>query len=395
MYSADFAIRLVASQQDIPAALWQRCFPPPLEAQWWYETLERSELEDQFEFFYAVLSQGGEAVGIAPMFVHTLRLNFLVPSQLGPVFKVLGALFPKLDSPRILFVGCPCSEEGSVGLLPGIDRRQAFEALQWLLDSEAVRRGASAVAWKDFPPESEADLVTVAAGHGLFRVVSFPSTVIDPLPSTHEAYLAGLKTTRRRNIRRKLRDSHAALKADVEVVQNPDGKTLDAIYALFDQTRSRADLSLEDLGRPFFVEIAKQPASHFLLLREQGTAQLVAFMLAFAVGDVVIAKYIGLDYTRPNKNEFLYFRLLDEALRWAMARGARAFHNSQTGYSGKLETGHRLVPLTVYARHRNKLINWIGRTVARRISWATLDDDLAEYLQAHPEASRDGSGEAR
>src|SRR5262249_19890835 len=41
------------SASDIDAALWEACFPPPLEGRWWYETLERSHLEDQFTFLYA------------------------------------------------------------------------------------------------------------------------------------------------------------------------------------------------------------------------------------------------------------------------------------------------------------------------------------------------------
>jgi len=70
---------------------------------------------------------------------------------------------------------------------------------------------------------------------------------------------------------------------------------------------------------------------------------------------------------------------------WALARGAAAIQSGQTGYAPKIETGHRLVPLTNYCAHRNGVIHALGRLAARRIEWATLDDDLARFVRAHPE----------
>lgn len=378
------AVDFVTSVRDIPETLWQCCFPPPLEGRWWYATLERSGLERQFDIFYAVLRRGAEPVGIAPLFAMQLRLEFLVPERLRFVVGWLGGLVPSLSRPRILFVGSPCAEEGAVGLLPGVARRAAFAALQRALDDEAARRRASVIAWKDFPASYDDDLAAIAADNGMFRMTSFPGTLIAPLPPTEDAYFAGLKATRRRNLRKKLRLSHDALVADVSVIQDPDAATLDQIFALFQQTYARADVSLERLDRRFFEAIAQQPVAHFVLLRERASGTLVAFMLCFDIGGHVINKYIGIDYTRP-KGWFLFFRLFEAGLQWAIARGASAFQSGQTGYSGKLECGHRLIPLSILAKHRNRLLHRIGGAVARRINWSTLDPDLAVYLKAHPE----------
>jgi hypothetical protein len=51
----------------------------------------------------------------------------------------------------------------------------------------------------------------------------------------------------------------------------------------------------------------------------------------------------------------------------------------------KLDMGHSLVPLWNYCEHRNPLVNRIYRDIAARITWDTLDDQLAEFLNAHPE----------
>jgi hypothetical protein len=45
-----------------------------------------------------------------------------------------------------------------------------------------------------------------------------------------------------------------------------------------------------------------------------------------------------------------------------------------------------LLPLTNYCAHRNRLVHAIGRVFARHISWSTLDEDLARFLKAHPQA---------
>jgi hypothetical protein len=116
---------------------------------------------------------------------------------------------------------------------------------------------------------------------------------------------------------------------------------------------------------------------------------MVAFMLCFHIGERVINKYIGLDYSGP-REWFLFLRLFDAAVDWALARGATSLQSGQTGYPAKIEQGHRLVPLTNWARHRNPVWHRIGAYVAGRIRWQTLDDDLATYVKAGraPDAGR-------
>lgn len=52
------SLRWVSSVEAIPSDLWDACFPPPLEGRWWYRALERSRLEAQFTFAYAILERG-------------------------------------------------------------------------------------------------------------------------------------------------------------------------------------------------------------------------------------------------------------------------------------------------------------------------------------------------
>ena len=209
-------------------------------------------------------------------------------------------------------------------------------------------------------------------------MTSFPGTVA-PLPgSTKADFFAAMKGSRRRQFKKKLRVSAAALTVTREVVQHPDAAVLSEICALFQQTYDHATVRFERLGRPFFERIAAWPRASFLTLRQAETGDMLAFMLCFDLGDTIINKYIGLDYRRPREWS-LYFRLWDAVLDWAIAKNATVIQSGQTGYAPKMEMGHTLVPLRTYCRHRNALLHRLYAAVARKIDWASLDPTLAHY----------------
>ena len=386
------SVRIVASAAEIPEALWDACFPPPLEGRWWYQALEASGLDDQFTFAYALIHADERPVGIAPLFVMTVPLGLAVPEWLRPILSIPARMLPFLADPRTLFVGSPCGEEGTVGLLGDVDRRAALIALQDALEAEAQRRDAAMIIWKDFPSADEEDFTWLATRRRLFRLTGFPGTMIDLPKPSKDAYYAALKSSHRTSLKRKLRRSAERVEIAVAAIQNPDDKTLDEIFALFWQTYEKAPTKFERLNRGFFAAIAAKPVSYFVLLRERQSGDLIAFKLCFALGNRVIHKFIGIDYRRP-RDWMLYFRLWDATLDWCLARGATSIQTGQTGYAAKIETGHRLVPLTNYCQHRNGFMHKLFGVFAKRIRWQTLDDDLARYLKAHPEA--DAAGPAR
>ncbi|MBF0154029.1 MAG: N-acetyltransferase [Magnetococcales bacterium] len=384
MSDTTLSVTWLRSATEIAPSLWESCFPPPLEGRWWYTTLERSHLDDQFTFFYGLVTLDNRMVAIAPTFLMDLPIGLVVPPNLLPLFNLLGKIFPSLLYQRTLFVGSPCADEGQVGMLPGVDRLAVLRALQEALRQQVRIHRASMLVWKDFPASFDADFARLLPGSGLFPVVSFPGTLVDLPGESKAAYLASLTGMRRHNLQKKLRRSAEQVAIDIQVEQFPDTGTLDAVFALFSQTYDKAKTRFERLGRPFFAQIATQPQAHFIILREHGSGEMVAFMLCFAFDALVINKFIGIDYRRP-KGWYLYFRLWEAVVDWAVARGAKAIQSGQTGYAAKIRLGHRLVALTNYAQHRNPLMHRIYAAVARTVGWQTLDDDLALHLKAHPD----------
>jgi predicted N-acyltransferase len=170
----------------------------------------------------------------------------------------------------------------------------------------------------------------------------------------------------------------------VEIVQRPDAKTLDDIFGLFRQTYERSTEKFERLNHKFFEVFAKKQAALFIILREKVTGEMIAFMLCFDMGERLINMYIGMDYSRP-KEWMLFFRLWEAAVDLALSRGFTSIVSGRSSYEAKIETGHKLVPLNNYCRHRNILLHTIYRIVAQRVDWASLDGALARFLKAHPE----------
>ena len=373
--SRSLSIRWVSSVDEIPSDLWVRCFPPPVEGRWWYQTLELSGLESQFTFAYAILERAAEPIGIAPTFLMDVPIDLVAPPLIARVLRIAGNVVPRLRYQRTLFVGSPCSDEGTVGLLPKVQLAEVAPYLQDALALRAQQLRAPMIVWKDFPSTTDESLQVLCTRQGLFKITSYPGTRLLLPSGGFAAYLQSLTSSHRHNLRKKLRRSKTLGDLDATVLQHPDAALREEIFTLFWQTYEKGKTKFERLTPQFFQHIAATDESSFVLLRHPQTGRLVAFMLCFRIGSRVINKFIGLDY-RLGNNWFLYFRLWEHAVEWASQNNAKEFQSGQTGYRAKLDLGHRLVPLNNYCHHRNPLLHRLFAYVAQSISWATLDDDL-------------------
>ncbi len=380
-------VRWLDTAAAVPADLWAAAFPPPLEGRWWYAALEAAGLSDQFTFAYAVLDRDGSPVGLAPTFLMDVPLDVIAPDRLASLVRTVGRFVRSLRYQRTLFVGSPCADEGTIGLIPGVELAAVLAPLQDALDRRARDRRASMIVYKDFP---DADVPALSAERRLFRVSSFPGTRL-PLAGSYDAYLRSLDAERRHKLKKKVRRGAAAVPTDAAVIRHPDAATLAEVWPLFWQTYLKGRTKFERLTPAFFQAVAAEPTSHFVLLRHAG--RLVAFMLCFDCRPRLVNKFIGLDYAVAADGN-LYFQLWAAAAAWAAEAGFAEVQSGQTGYRFKLDVGNTLVPLTNFARHRNPMVHRIFAWQARGISWPTIDPDLAEHLAAHPDrgAAERGAG---
>lgn len=389
--TTDLSIRWVDKETEIDDHLWQSCFAPPVEGRFWYKTLENCDIQDQFKFAYALIVKNGRDVGVAPTFLMDVPIELVAPPEVVPILKVIGKLVPSLLYQRTLFIGSPCTDEGTIGLLPDVTIEETAPLLQAAFERRARAVKAPFIVWKDFPDTYRTALSELAKQQNMFELVSFPGTMIELKDNKKDTYFANLKSSRRHNLKKKLKKSKHLIELTTEVVNRPDSKTLDDVFALFWQTYEKGKTKFEKLNRKFFSLIADFDQSYFVLIRKAENRELVAFMLCFKLGSRVINKFIGINYHLPPE-WLLYFRLWEGALDWVLTTGAQEFQSGQTGYRAKIDVGHSLVPLTNYCKHSNPIMHKLYTMATRDVTWSTLDDDLKIFLDAHPdEAAADGN----
>lgn len=379
--SPDIFIQWVSSAEQIPEELWQQCFPPPLEGFWWYNSLEKGGLESQFKFFYGLIKRDNQPIGIVPAFIMDVSIDLIAPPIIASLVRFLGRLSRSLRFNRTLFIGSPCSDEGTVGLVPSVTLAEVTPALQESFDWLAESEGAKMVVWKDFPRSCLSPLRSLCISHHLFEVVSYPGTIVSLPEGGFETYLATMKSSQRNQFLKKLDRGKRAGELSTEVIQNPDEVTMKEIFALFRQTYLRGKIKFEVLTLEFFRQIEEQKQAFFILMRQSQNGRPAAFMLCFLLGRRVINKFIGFDYNL-GRQWYLYFRLWEQAVRWAYNESAIEFQSGQTGYKGKLDVGHKLIPLKLFCKHRNRAINTLFARFTRNTKIEDLDDDLKVYLNA-------------
>jgi hypothetical protein len=377
------------SESQIPQALWDSCFPAPYEGQWWYRSLECAHLEEQFTFTYGLISLNGEPIAIAPAFIMDVPIELVMPPIILPIVKLIGKVIPSFLYQRTFFIGSACSDEGHIGIDPIVLKAQTvtqddiFLCIQEAAETQAQKYNAAMLVWKDFPIMYHQTLASISKSKNLFPLVSFPSALLKLKGENADDYINSLKESKRYQLRKKLRKALPA-PLDVSIVHLPDNQTLHQLYRLFSRTYLKGKTKLEELTPEFFEFISREKEAHFIILRHQSSQEIVAFMLCFDLKERVINKFIGIDYDAP-RDWFIYFRLWIEAVNWAYKIGAKTIQSGQTAYPAKIETGHELVRLTNFCKHRNRFMHKIYKKVASLVNWDTLDPDLAVYLKAYPE----------
>jgi CelD/BcsL family acetyltransferase involved in cellulose biosynthesis len=163
-------------------------------------------------------------------------IDLVMPPLIAHFLRFAGSEIPCLRYQRTLFVGSPCSDEGTVGLLSGVALADVAPILHDAIRIRARQAGASMIVWKDFPDTVSAVLESLCTSRRLFKLVSYPGTRL-PLPGDgFDAYLQSLTSSHRHNLRKKLRRSKEVGDLQVTVLQHPDPSLLDEIFPLYLQS---------------------------------------------------------------------------------------------------------------------------------------------------------------
>lgn len=370
-----FSIIWNTTCEGISEQLWALFFPEPTEGLWWYRILEKSQLNDQFTFYYALVMKNNTPIALIPAFIFNFPLDIGVPSWIAR-WNPFGYL-------KTLFIGNPLAESH-------IGYHQMDDEIMTHINSEikvkAKLLNASFIVWKDFSGPVADTLNAIKQKMGLFRVPSYPGTGL-AVQQDMDSYLKTLRPKERKNYLYWLRTSKKRCDPLISIVNLPDLQLIKELFPLFMQTYEKGKTKFEKLTPAFFEEMAKHPNVTFILIRDRVTEKLMAFAMCTLSKSLIRSKFIGIDYSL--KNYLLGYLLYDLTYRWAISIGAKEIYQEQSAYRKKIDFGYKLLPYYNYCQHLNPILNKMFYLITKKMTWSDVDPELSECIKGHPEILQD------
>ena len=359
---------------------WQRAFQNKCQNHRYYEIVEETLLENDFEHHYLRLKDdSGNVRAIQPVFFVRQNLVEGVPGKVRYLVDGIRKIFPRFLTMRVLMVGCGAGA-GDLGACDEEDEAWTAEALRASLRMFARQNKVSLVVLKDFPATYRSALVTLRS-NDYARIPSMPMTRLPLRYENWDEYFRSLSKATRKDLRRKFRKAGRAPKIEMEVVSDI-APLIDQIYPLYLAVHERSPMKFEILTKDYFRAIAQQMSerARFFIWRQSG--KIVAFSFCLICGDAIYDECIGLDYSVA-LDLHLYFYTLRDIISWALQQRLKYYYSNPLNYEPKLHLDCELVPLDLYVRHTSALLNPAFRCVIKYLGPTRHDPVLQRFPNAN------------
>lgn len=285
--------------------------------------------ENHWRFhYYVVRDASGEPV-LATVFTSALwKADMLAPAEVSRAVEAKRRRDPLHLTQRVMGQGCLLSEGPQLWLRGAPDGGEGRAALALLI--EAVRADAEAeraemIVFRDVPA-SDDGLSAAYQRADLLRMPTPTAHVLEPVPASDEALVAGLSRDHRRHHRRAVAPHRDAYHVEVrrEASAPPSAATSGVLQALYENVRSRRlDLNTYPIPATLWAHAATAPGWELVLLRprEAPEADPVGFFVACDAPSGYVPLVVGLDYEHVERAG-LYRQVLATVVERARARDA-------------------------------------------------------------------------
>ncbi|HEX3122918.1 MAG TPA: GNAT family N-acetyltransferase [Rhodanobacteraceae bacterium] len=362
---------------DFAREEWDRLFPGELEDWSYYRAVEHSRLPG-FEWLYFAVRGNGRLLAAVPAFVTDYRLDTTLTGPLRRVTGAIARVFPRLLRQRLLSLGSPIGEFCHLGFAAGVDRAGQARLLDILFskaEKYARRSGISMLAAKDAAMAQDDLWAAAAAAHRLRRQPSLPTASLDIRFDSLDGYLATLSHATRKDLRRKLKASTAIR---VEWRENIDD-IIDDVMRLYRATLAHAALTFEELTPEFFTGVLRELAPRSRCATYWLGERLVAFNLVLHDGEVLLDKFLGMDYAFARRYNLYYLTWLTN-VAYCVEHGLKRYQSGQGLHREKLRLGSRLSANWLWYRHRNRAFDKVFAAFERLFRLDRHDPELAALL---------------
>lgn len=351
---------------DIEPAAWNICFPAQVEDYDCLLAIEEASLAG-FEWRYITLVEDDRIVAAMPFFVCLYALDTTLED--GPVRRIVRRVrqgFPRLLTLRLACLGSPCTESAAVGFHPdvAITRHAAlFSELLGAFERCAADEKCALMALKDVSETTPAALLDVLSKRRYSPIGSLPTACLDIDFETIEAYLEGLSSGTRKNMRRKLKSLE---KVRIET-RSDFADLLPQVMALYHDTRNRSEWQFEELTEAYFSGVlARMQGRAFCTFYFVGDTLMAANLLVHD-DNTLIDKFFCMDGEQGRPYN-LYFLSWFTNLRHCLENGLTRYQSGQAYYENKVRLGSTLTANTMFFRHRNPVMQAVLRLVSPHFS---------------------------
>ena len=358
---------------------WRRAFQNKCQDHRYYEIVEETLVENDFEHHYLRLEDdAGNVRAIQPVFFVRQNLVEGLPRKVRSAVDGIRKIFPRFLTMRVLMVGCGAGT-GDLGVCNEEDHAWTAHALQTTLQTYARQNRASLVVLKDFPENYRSSLETLRS-NDYARIPSMPMTRLPLSYENWDEYFRTLSKATRKDLRRKFRKAGGAPKIEMEVVSEI-APLIDEIYPLYLAVHQRSPMKFETLTGEYFLAVADRmpERARFFIWRQSG--KIVAFSFCLVCGDAIYDECIGLDYSVA-LDLHLYFYTLRDIISWALQQRLKYYYSNPLNYEPKFHLDCELVTLDLYVRHASALLNPIFRRVIKYLGPSRHEPVLKRFPNA-------------
>ncbi|MBS0225210.1 MAG: GNAT family N-acetyltransferase [Proteobacteria bacterium] len=261
------------------------------------------------------------------------------------------------------FVGCTSSE---YALLPkGVAAAKFADAIV-----DGVDRKARLLIVKDLARNSPLlnddenrtceRLITELEARGFALLEGMPLAWVPLDHASEDDYLSRLSSSRRKDIRRKLR---ARKNVDIEQVACGDPcfseeATIDAFHQLFANVHAQSDVHFDELTRDFLARLLRQPDGDGVVFVYRRDGRMIGWNLCYLRHDMLVDKYVGFAYPQARENN-LYALSWMHNLEYARMLGVKRYVAGWTDAEAKRQLGARFTLTWHAVRPRNPVLRWL------------------------------------
>lgn len=358
----------------IPRDEWDSAFPEYVIEGWGYhKAIEESGIKE-FKLGYILAKEGNKIVGILPFFTCDFSFTTIIQGPLQKVISRVQKFIPRFMRANLLFLGLPTAEEFYIGISAQADAGQVTEGLLNKAGELARQNKIKVILLYNLSPR-HAQLARHLGRKGFSRMVNYPNTAIAINAGSLEEYLKGLSKNTRKDIRRKLRPHPEAAGLSIEMLAELDDSQAQEIFNLYMSNFQDSDVRFETLTPSFFQNICRfmPHSARIFLARARG--KIVAFNLCLIKNDTCIDKFIGFD-RRLARLIHLYHRTFCHNIDWCIKNGIKFYQMGITDYHPKIRLGAKLIPLDIYLKCPNPIVNFFARPITKLIQPTNFDPTL-------------------